>query len=158
MNNTLAYKGGISGNPFIPPYSAIRIDIEMIDVKSESKMIDDYILDKNYVLYQMNNECAIVKSFESPIGTQISQTSKVRINYVGRLLTNEKVFDARQAVLFDLNSNTLISGFRTGLTSFKVGERGSIMIPSKKAYAGTATGEIPPYSPIFFEVEIIGIE
>jgi FKBP-type peptidyl-prolyl cis-trans isomerase len=158
MNNSLGYKGGVSGNPFIAPYSAIRIDIDLIDVKSESQMIDEYISQKGYTLFQTNNECSIVKFNSVGLGLPVLATSKVRINYIGKLLTNEKIFDARNSTLFDLNLTTLIQGFRTGLTSFRVGERGLILIPSRKGYAGTATGEIPPYSPLIFEVEILTVE
>jgi FKBP-type peptidyl-prolyl cis-trans isomerase len=39
----------------------------------------------------------------------------------------------------------------------KTGTKATLLIPSAKAYGGMSTGPIPAYSPLVFDIEIVGL-
>ncbi len=99
-------------------------------------------------------------------GDTPTATSKVKINYTGKLL-NGSVFESRSGYTSTLSS--FIQGFQTGLLKIKggtinagsevPGTGGKIMliIPSSLAYGANSTGNIPANSVIIFNVELIGV-
>ena len=51
----------------------------------------------------------------------------------------------------------LIAGFEEGVLKMRVGEKAALILPSKIAYGVNGNSTIPPYSPLYFEVEIVGV-
>ena len=79
----------------------------------------------------------------------------VQVNYVGRL-PNGTVFDkSMQPQWFRLDS--VISGWSSALQQMPVGAKWRLVIPSAQAYGADGAGElIPPYTPLVFEIELLG--
>lgn len=97
----------------------------------------------------------------------------VVVNYIGRL-TNDKVFDTNQADLakkhnkfnpqrpyeplrLHLGVDGVIAGWTEAFQLFNKGSKATLIIPSALAYGERPAGEIPPYSPLIFDVEVIDI-
>ena len=79
---------------------------------------------------------------------------RVKFRYKGFLPDNTK-FDEQE-----LNApiNAFIKGFQDGLLLMSVGAKYKLYIPSFLAYQDDAgSNDIPPYSPLIFEVELLGI-
>lgn len=93
-------------------------------------------------------------------GPKPTATSKVKVNYVGSLITG-KVFDqqtnADKPVTLELNR--VIQGWSEGLQLMPVGSKFTFYIPSELGYGDRGAGNvIPPYATLIFEVELRGIE
>jgi FKBP-type peptidyl-prolyl cis-trans isomerase FklB len=82
-------------------------------------------------------------------------SDEVQVKYVGRL-PDGTVFDkSTQPQWFRLNS--VISGWSSALQQMPVGAKWRLVIPSAQAYGADGAGElIPPYTPLVFEIELLG--
>jgi len=107
-------------------------------------------------------------------GAKAETGKKVKVNYIGKLLSG-KVFDTNikeeakkanvyndkrpyEAFEFELGKREVIPGWEEGLSLMKVGGKAKFIIPSKLGYGENgAGGVIPPYAPLVFEVELLGV-
>lgn len=88
------------------------------------------------------------------------RTDKVKVNYEGRLIDGT-VFDASSKHGSDpatFQADQVIRGWTEALTMMPVGSKWRLFIPSELAYGERAVGQIPPYSTLIFDVELVGIE
>lgn len=94
-------------------------------------------------------------------------TDSVRIHYEGRLIPSESypegyVFDCswtgkynpQTMVPYKSMTSSFIDGFTTALQNMHVGDRWRIYIPQELAYGNTASGSIPAYSTLVFDVTL----
>lgn len=88
-------------------------------------------------------------------GTKPQATDEVQVKYVGRL-PDGTVFDqSTQPQWFRLDS--VISGWSSALQQMPTGAKWRLVIPSAQAYGADGAGElIPPYTPLVFEIELLG--
>ncbi|PRA32157.1 FKBP-type peptidyl-prolyl cis-trans isomerase [Pseudomonas poae] len=88
-------------------------------------------------------------------GNKPMASDQVQVKYVGRL-PDGTVFDqSTQPQWFRLDS--VISGWRSALQQMPVGAKWRLVIPSDQAYGADGAGElIPPYTPLVFEIELLG--
>lgn len=86
-------------------------------------------------------------------------TDKVKVHYHGTLI-NGSVFDSSvergEPITFGLNQ--VIAGWTEGLQLMPVGSKFKLYIPQQLGYGSQPAGDIPPYSTLIFEVELLGIE
>lgn len=92
--------------------------------------------------------------------------SVVTCHYTGKLI-NGKVFDTSHKLESPKNESDipaafrvreLISGFQIGLTHMRVGDIIEVYIPWMQGYGARGAGrDIPPYSTLIFEIELLGI-
>ena len=88
------------------------------------------------------------------------RTDKVKVNYEGRLIDGT-VFDASSKHGTDpatFRPDQVIKGWTEALTMMPVGSKWQLYIPQELAYGERAAGQIPPYSVLIFDVELVGIE
>ena len=88
-------------------------------------------------------------------GDKPTASDQVQVKYVGRL-PDGTVFDqSTQPQWFRLDS--VISGWSSALQQMPVGAKWRLVIPSDQAYGADGAGElIPPYTPLVFEIELLG--
>ncbi len=88
-------------------------------------------------------------------GTKPLATDEVQVKYVGRL-PDGSVFDqSAQPQWFRLDS--VISGWRSALQQMPTGAKWRLVIPSSQAYGADGAGElIAPYTPLVFDIELLG--
>lgn len=86
-------------------------------------------------------------------------SSVVTCHYTGKLI-NGKQFDTSRTenVPAVFRVRDLISGFQVGLTHMHVGDKILVYIPWMQGYGSRQAGDIPPYSTLIFEIELIGIQ
>lgn len=168
FNNEGAY--GPAGSPFIPAYSAVVVDLEVVDLKTEAQIIDEYIALKGYTNVSQTPEgvkYARITPPEIATADTVKGNRKLTIDYLGRLIRKpETSFDqgkdfqlaAATATAPTLASSGMINGWKVGLVDRQVGESGILFIPSKQAYG--KKGSLPPsttipcYAPLLFEITI----
>ena len=93
-------------------------------------------------------------------GAKPSETDRVKVHYHGTLMDGT-VFDSSyergEPIVFGLNQ--VIKGWTEGVQLMPVGSKFRFFIPYYLAYGERGAGEqIPPYSMLIFEVELISIE
>jgi FKBP-type peptidyl-prolyl cis-trans isomerase len=91
-------------------------------------------------------------------GPKPAATDTVRVHYHGTF-TDGSVFDRSRdrgdPAEFPLNG--VIPGWTEGIQLMSVGSSYKFYIPSELGYGPEGAGPIPPYSPLIFEVELLGI-
>jgi FKBP-type peptidyl-prolyl cis-trans isomerase len=88
-------------------------------------------------------------------GAKAGPNGKVQVRYIGKL-PDGTVFDQNsQAQWFSLDS--VISGWRSALQQMPVGAKWRLVIPSAQAYGADGAGDlIAPFTPLVFEIELLG--
>jgi FKBP-type peptidyl-prolyl cis-trans isomerase len=161
MPNTLAY--GPQTSSTVPAYSAIGVDMEIVNIRTEEQQITDYIAKKKaslpdsaakkYVPETTSSGLRIIKTFTNT-KAMVATGQNVKVNYVGKLL-NDSPFDAGSLSVV-LGSGSTIKGFEEGISKMRLGEKAIIIFPSTVGYGATGSGTtIPPYAPLIFEIEIV---
>lgn len=89
-------------------------------------------------------------------GNKASPNGSVQVRYTGRL-PDGTVFDqTQQPQWFRLDS--VIEGWRSALSQMPTGARWRLVIPSNQAYGTEGAGDlIAPYTPLVFEIELLGV-
>jgi FKBP-type peptidyl-prolyl cis-trans isomerase len=162
MPSNLAY--GAVTNPAVPANSAIGVDLELVNVRTEKQQINDYIAKRIASL----KDTAFIKTIvidSSSSGLKIIKTTRttrpflangkvVRLFYVGRLMDGSEFGVGEYS--FVLGSGTTVKGFEEGIREMRGGERALLVFPSSIGYGLEGYGStIPPYAPLSFEVEIL---
>ena len=87
-------------------------------------------------------------------------TDEVEVIYEGRLIDGT-VFDATSkhggAATDKFRAGSLIKGWTEALTMMPVGSKWQLYIPYELAYGERQAGQIPPYSTLVFDLELVSI-
>ncbi|MDN3666404.1 FKBP-type peptidyl-prolyl cis-trans isomerase [Algibacter miyuki] len=120
--------------------------------------------DQQIVQYLEDNDLTAEKSDsglyyiieEEGTGDQPTQTDNVTVAYEG-YYTDEESFDSSDAsgVSFDLNQ--VIAGWTEGITYFKEGGSGKLLIPAHLAYGNYYYNGIPAGSVLIFDIDLISV-
>ncbi len=88
------------------------------------------------------------------------KTDKVLVHYEGRLIDGT-VFDASSkhgTEPASFRPDQVIRGWTEALTMMPVGSKWRLFIPQELGYGERQAGNIPPYSTLIFDVELVNIE
>ena len=166
LPSALAFGGNSYTN--ISAFSVIKLEIDVVSVRTEAEQLKDF-----QTLYKITNPeifpsgLIFKKLVENPKGAAIAGGQSVKVNYTGRLSYGNLKYDAAMKVIYDtaFDSGTftfvagtggVIAGFDEGIMKMRVGEKAALIIPSKIGYGTNGSGTIPPNSPLYFEVEVVG--
>lgn len=91
-------------------------------------------------------------------GALPKDTSLVTVNYEGRLIDGT-VFDSsyKRGQAVDLRANQVIKGWTEALVHMPAGSVWEVYIPQELAYGEREQGQIKPYSPLVFKIELIKV-
>ena len=141
---------------------------------SEQEKIIKYITEKNIKSEPTSSGLYVVVKKQGR-GAKVKNGSKVRVNYVGRLLDGS-IFDCnledvarKNGIYFDgieykpfefiVGKSEVISGWKEGLLGQPSGSELTLIIPSELAYGERGSGEmIPPNSPLAFDITIVSVD
>lgn len=159
------------GNSYtdIPAFSVIKLEIEVVSIRTEAEQLKDF-----QTLYKITNPdlsptgLIFKKLVENPKGAQVAVGQSVKVNYTGRFSYGVLQNDATSGKLiydssfnagtftFVAGTGAVIAGFDEGILKMRVGEKAALIMPSKIAYGVNGNTTIPPNSPLYFEVEVVG--
>lgn len=134
--------------------------------QTEIKELKQWLDSKGIKDVKPLNNGVFVKTTRAGSGILLDTGMIVSVNYTGKLKNGE---------VFDTNSDTTrhmkgpfkialgvgegIQGFELGIKSMRLGEKATIYMPSLMAYGQQGSPpKIPPFSPLIFDVEIVGVE
>lgn len=133
--------------------SGCEIESQM---EKDDEDLQNYIK-KNNLAVEKHATGFYYKIFEPGTGTGITtEAANITVKYKGSLLNGE-VFDNGGGVAQTFKLNQLILAWQIGIPLVKAGGKILILTPSTLAYGPGRVGNIPPNSPLVFEVELIEV-
>ena len=139
--------------------------------EAEEELIKQYVADNNIKVKPNENGMYVIVK-KPGVGKKAEKGSTVSVYYAGRLL-NGKLFDTNmesvakeegrqgghfQPFAFTLGQRSVITGWEEGIAGLRKGAKATLIIPSNLAYGATGAGnDIPPYSPLVFDVEVVSV-
>ncbi len=129
---------------------------ESIDfaVKNDQE-INDYISANNLDAKKSNSGLYYVVN-EAGTDEQPTVNSNVTVAYKG-YFTNGSVFDQSSAEGISFNLQQVIKGWAEGITYFKEGGSGLLMIPAHLGYGSKTINGIPGGSVLIFDIHLIAV-
>jgi len=128
-------------------------------LKKEEEMINNYCLTNNIAVTPEISGLYYIPVL-SGNGIAAAPGKRVSVHYIGKFLDGT-VFDSSYSrgkpIEFDLGRGQVIPGWEEGITKMKKGGKCVLLIPSNLGY-GAGRGQIPPYTPLVFEVELIDVK
>ncbi len=94
-------------------------------------------------------------------GALAKDGDKVQVNYTGRLLKTNFLFDSsvgKKPFDFELGKGSVIKGWDLGVVGMKVGGKRKLTIPSKLGYGDSGSPpKIPGKATLVFDVELLSV-
>jgi FKBP-type peptidyl-prolyl cis-trans isomerase FkpA len=94
-------------------------------------------------------------------GAEAKDGDKVKVNYTGRLLKTNFMFDTsvgKKPFDFQLGKGSVIKGWDLGVLGMKVGGKRKLTIPSKLGYGDSGSPpKIPGKATLVFDVELLSV-
>ncbi len=162
--------GNSQALPNIPANSSIRCDITFFKNYSEDITIDNYVIAKKLNVKEKIKAVSTTTGFTNYVTyVQVKEgaadliSGKIaKLKYTGRLL-NGYVFDSNVNRTDSLNytvggANSYVQGFKVGVDKMRLGEKATFIFPSGLGYGGTAKNNIPAYSTLIFDIEIVAMK
>ena len=139
--------------------------------EAEAELIKQYLANNKITVKPTESGLYVVVK-KAGTGKKAEHGSTVSVYYAGRLL-NGKLFDTNiesvakaegrqgghfQPFAFTLGQRSVIRGWEEGIVGLKKGAKATLIIPSNLAYGASGAGnDIPPYSPLVFDVEVVSV-
>jgi FKBP-type peptidyl-prolyl cis-trans isomerase len=179
--------GAQGAGSVVPPFSTLYYEIELVKIMSntefEAKQADKTAKKQAETAQKEKGEGAAIQKYlkdnhltptttlpsgliyiekEAGKGPKAVNGKKVKVQYTGKLL-NGTVFDSSvergQPYEFPLGQKAVIEGWDLGIALMNQGGKATLIIPSKLAYKDKGAGkDIPPFSPLVFDVELVEVE
>ena len=123
--------------------------------QNETEILN-YIEDNNLEAQKSNSGLYYVIQQQGE-GVHPVTNSDVTVKYKG-FYTNGNIFDESDDEGITFNLQQVIAGWTEGITYFKEGGKGILLIPSRLAYGSFDTRGIPGGSVLIFEIELIEVK
>lgn len=169
-----------AGAPTVPPImqdKMLTFNLKLINIQTEQEMQDEmmanaqkrmveeaellktYVAENNYDVEPTESGLYVIVT-EQGSGPKPKQGDKVKVHYTGTLLDGSKFdssLDRGQPFEFNIGGR-VIGGWNEGIALLNVGSKAKLIVPSHLGYGERGAGQdIPPNSPLIFDVELIDI-
>ncbi len=157
---------------FINRDADIRWEVKLNDFCSEEEFFSRKVsaAENEFKTYMSENaitaeptESGLVYSCTQPgDGIHPQAGNNVKVNYTGMLFSGKKFdssYDRNEPISFVLGQGNVIPGWDEGIALMSKGEKGVLYIPYNLGYGTfSPSPEIPAYSNLIFEVELVDFE
>jgi len=154
-NSTLRYSDEEAYKIFSEAYSSLVEKREEKDKRSENDFLAENSKKPGVIVTGSGLQYEVISE---GMGRKPTANDTVRVHYEGTL-TDGAVFDSSysrgEPIEFPLNG--VIPGWTEGLQLMSVGSKYRLIIPSNLGYGPQGAGQIPPYSTLIFQVELLDI-
>ncbi|MCX6307023.1 MAG: FKBP-type peptidyl-prolyl cis-trans isomerase [Bacteroidetes bacterium] len=169
----------------VPPYSTVIYNVEIVDIQSkadhdkqaaekkktegakletnkkqEGELMKKYLVDHKITAKPTASGLIYVEKVKGT-GAKAAAGKKVKVHYTGTLLNGTKFDSSRdrnEPFEFVLGQGQVIKGWDEGIAMMNVGGKATLVIPSNIAYGERDMGQIPPYSTLVFDVELMDVK
>ena len=127
--------------------------------EDEIQLLNNYIEKENITVEPTVTGLYFIEQ-TAGTGKRANRCDTVSINYTGRLLDGY-IFDESEEgkpFTFILGARTVISGLAEGMLKMKEGGSARLIIPSGLAYGTTDYGDIPGYSTLVMDIELVEVK
>jgi len=178
-----AMTGYSSSSVAADAFSYVAMDVKLTEIIKDIEAYEKTQL-SNYVINEMGLTMADsiakgmyrVKTLAIPTAPEISETDLVSVFYTGRLVdgfifdTNDENVAVENGIYSKDNtygylsfygtSSEFVSGFTKAILNMRYGEKATVIFSSDLGYgaAGTSDGKVPPYSPLIFDLYVLGAD
>ena len=136
--------------------SCTKNDIETVDyVAKNEQEITEYIATNKLTATRTNTGLYYVVT-EEGTGEKPTATSNVTVVYKGSFI-NGNIFDQSKDTGYTTNLQNVIRGWTEGITYFKEGGKGLLLIPAHLGYGSYTKNGIPGGSVLIFEINLLSI-
>ncbi len=125
------------------------------DAKNEADIVE-YIANNDLDAKKSNSGLYYVVNNEGS-GARPTSNSEVTVAYKGYFLDG-KTFDQSDSAGVSFNLQQVIKGWTEGITYFKEGGSGVLLVPSKLGYGSNGRPGIPGGAVLIFDIELISVE
>ena len=129
------------------------------NASQEADKIQEYVKD-NKIKATPTPEGIYITTTKKGTGPLPQQGDNLEVHYTGKLLDGT-VFDSSvergEPFTFTLGARQVIPGWEIALSKMHVGDKATILLPSSLAYGERGNYNIPPFSPLVFDVEFLRI-
>jgi len=148
-----------STNGLVPPNAVIRLDAQLRRVRTEDQQISEYLTANKLTPTETTASGArIVKTVVNSAGALPSSGQNLAVRYRGQLLRSKSAFDSTGTGTASFKLGDTVPGFNESLATLRVGEKATIVFPSKAGYGSAGRGTIPPYAPLRFDIELVSAQ
>lgn len=124
---------------------------------SQGKEIDAY-LEANNIDAEISPDGLRYVIHNEGTGVRPVYLDYVTVDYVGKFMSNEKVFDENEDIEFQLTTSGLITAWVLGVPLIKEGGTITIYAPAVYCYGGTGYGTIPPNANLIFDIALKSVK
>jgi len=129
-------------------------------MSEEQSILEKYVADKKITVTPTASGLYFMETHKGS-GAKVMAGDTVYVKYTGKTLDG-KVFDTSdrspEPVKFQIGVGQVIKGWDEALTMMNVGGKATLLLPSSIAYGEMGAGEqIPPFTPLLFDVEVYKI-
>ncbi len=128
--------------------------------QQEPELIANYVKENNIKAQPTADGLYIIVK-KAGKGTKVAVGRQVAMHYTGRLLDGT-VFDSsigKEPLSYVVGQMGLIRGWEEGVMGQSEGSQLQLIIPSAMGYGSQGAGQqIPPYSPLVFDIEIVSVK
>jgi FKBP-type peptidyl-prolyl cis-trans isomerase len=147
-----------AGNGVIPANSAVRLDVKLKRTRTEDQQIDEYLTANQLTPTEVTTSgVRFVRTLQTT-GAATTPTQTLTIKYKGKLLRSTSAFDSTGTGTYSAVASQFVPGFAEGLAKLRVGEKATIVFPSRLGYGSTGYQIIPAYAPLRFDIELISAQ
>lgn len=157
MPSTLAFGNTTVGS--IPANSPVRFDVTLKRARTEDQQINEYLTANKLTPTEVTTSgLRFIKTLDNPTGALPTANQTLIVKYKGKLLRSVSAFDSTGTGTYPTTIGKSIAGFDEGLTKLKVGEKATLVFPSKIGYGANGNQKIPPYAPMRFDIELVSVQ
>lgn len=125
------------------------------EITKEEKEVEAYLAAK-----KITNAKKVIGTYvvvkEKGTGTPAATGKVVTVKYAGRLLKDDKPFEASEYI-FELGAGQAIDGWDQGIPEFNKGGKGTLFVPAYLAYGKQQGPGGTPLESLIFEIEILNV-
>lgn len=138
-----------------PPPPPVVPEKSEAQVRREQYFGPEIAADKDIAWRNSNLGIKLLAPGEGPL---VQLQDRVRVHYTGRLKDGTVFDDSRgRGKPSDFPVNGLIPGWSAAMLTLKAGGKAVIYVPPHLGYGGLRAGNVPPFSALIFEVEVLAV-
>lgn len=163
--------------PFVKAGDTVKFIFNVVDAKPESEYmvqqnqkasqlmqqqvqtIEQQLQQQN-IAFEKTPDDIIYVMEQKGTGAAVKQGDRVKVHYTLKTLDGNKLESSRdrgEPFTFTIGAGEVIPGWDKALTLFNVGGKGTIYLPSSLAYGEQGSQNIPPNTPLVFEIEVVEV-